>query len=945
MSDLVPIVGSWVCRRDQPHQIGMVEASRVRDGKAEIDVDFGPAGKARLREDEWGCGLQIGNCVQDVPLSGVRETLGSGTVLQVREIATRFQALVQLHASGAAVWFPFERLRRIMGPALLFRRRGPIEENGAERVALHVIAEALSKWNEATGALARLDIDPLPHQISLVHRILSSGQTNWLIADDVGLGKTIEVGLILAALERRERTRRVLLVVPSSLTQQWKEEMLFKFDRRFRIYGADFNVSDPGEWGLYEKVIVSLDLAKPRTTDDDGTDLNSSFGMLLAAGFWDVIVFDEAHRLSRDERGRSTLRFRLAQALRHKTDALLLLTGTPHQGDQGKFRNLLKLVRPDLVDAIELIDSEPDIVQEIVLRNRKIDAVDLNGNFLFKGLLVRRVEILTDPNFLALETELQTYLRRGYGAGEVLGGSEGRAVGFVMTIYRKLASSSVAALWMALTKRLGRISSGTQTADSIVAGAEEDEVDDALADKGEGSSAAPFFEGEADALIELITKAKECMRSDQKGAKLAELIDELVLGKNEKVLIFTEYRVTQAYLIIKIRAIIGRDPEIIHGGQTVDEKRAAVKAFENDSPVLISTEAGGEGLNLHKQCHVMINYDLPWNPSRISQRIGRLYRYGQAQQVVVINFHARDTIDNQIVSILLDRLDTIVREMASVGPEFNSLYAADVMGELLERIDISVLLEEASCGRVDRTQERIDAALDEARRAKNIQDDILNHAGRGGGDDLNLMETYTTADLATFLKRTAPLLKIGVEFSKEDGERFTLRLPPELKGKFTEFGGKTVVLVSTSREKWQADKEVLLDFSTSFVNWVAKEVSAEQFGGGYAAMVGGEPYGYFAAFLARYQNDQGRVQSEKLIVVKENDAGEVIIDNSVIRKLLADVARDAIPASTDAAERNRLLEAARDRAEVKMAEELTRFKHPNDLVLLAVAELSDSLRV
>ena len=227
-----------------------------------------------------------------------------------------------------------------MGPDLLFRRGGPVAEKGAERVALHVIAQALAKWNEATGALDRLDIDPLPHQISLVHRILNSGQTNWLIADDVGLGKTIEVGLLLAALERRQKIRRILLVVPSSLTQQWKEEMLLKFDRRFRIYGSDFRVSDPGEWGLYEKVIVSLDLAKPRNAEDDGSDLNSAFGMLLAAGPWDVIVFDEAHRLSRDERGRATLRFKLAQAFRQKTDALLLLTGTPHQGDQGKFRNL-----------------------------------------------------------------------------------------------------------------------------------------------------------------------------------------------------------------------------------------------------------------------------------------------------------------------------------------------------------------------------------------------------------------------------------------------------------------------------------------------------------------------------------------------------------------------------------------------------------------------------
>jgi hypothetical protein len=430
------------------------------------------------------------------------------------------------------------------------------------------------------------------------------------------------------------------------------------------------------------------------------------------------------------------------------------------------------------------------------------------------------------------------------------------------------------------------------------------------------------------------------MRSDQKGATLVDLIKDLVIMQKKKVLIFTEYRVTQAYLIARIQEIIERRPETIHGGHTVDEKRAAVAAFEGESPVLISTEAGGEGLNLHRRCHVMINYDLPWNPARISQRIGRLYRYGQEHQVIVVNFHARDTIDNQIVSILLDRLDTIVREMASVGPEFNNLYAADVMGELLERVDISSLLDEASHGRVHRTQERIDAALDEARRAKEIQDDILNHAGRGSMEDLGAVGMYTTLDLANFLKRALPFLKIGIEPSRDDPERFLLRLPAELKGQFPEFAGKMIIPATTRRESWQAGKEALLDFSTSFLNWVVGEVTADQFGGSYAAIQADVDLRFFAAFLARYQNDQGHVQSERLLVVAQGSDEALAIDNQIIRSLLGGVAADAPPAAIEPGERNKLLEAARDRAELKMAEELTRFKHPNDLVLLAAAEVS-----
>ena len=770
MDFLVPIEGAWVCKRSSPNEIGVVTVTRQSSNGPTIEVDFGPAGKATLRPDEWGCGLQIGHHVQDIPLSGVRETLGGGTVLQIRELATRFQALVQLHSNGQSLWLPFERLRRIMDPELLFRRAGPIADSGAERVSVGIIAHALSKWNEATGALDRLDVDPLPHQISLVHRILNSGQTNWLIADDVGLGKTIEVGLLLAALERRQNLRRILFVVPSGLTRQWKEEMLTKFDRRFLIFGSDFRISDHKEWGLFERVIVSLDLAKPRNSDDDGSNDSTSFGMLLAAGSWDLIVFDEAHRLARDDRGRSTLRYKLAQSLRSKTDRLILLTGTPHQGDTGKFRNLLTLVRPDLSGAIDLIETEPDVVQEIVLRNRKIDAVDLEGNFLFKGLIVRRAEIEHDANFENLEHQLREYLRMGYRAGDARGGAEGRAIGFVMTIYRKMASSSIAALYIALKNRLERLTAHAGADEVQFSALDEDEIEgnDQLEEQSRGPNAAPFFDSETQVLRDLMDNAANAMRNDKKGDALTLLVRDLALNQKKKVLIFTEYRSTQAYLLYRLHPIASMKPEVINGSKSVDEKKKAIKAFETTNPILISTEAGGEGLNLHKDCHVMINYDLPWNPARISQRIGRLYRYGQQHQVIVINFLARDTIDNEIVSILFDRLDTIVREMASVGPEFNDRYAADILGELLDRIDISAIIEEAQGGRVDRTQERIDNALDQAKRAKLIQDDILSFASPTGLMDLEGLGQYRTKfTIRGFRRFNGTLWRIGAEFREE----------------------------------------------------------------------------------------------------------------------------------------------------------------------------------
>lgn len=941
MDELIPIEGAWVCRRSNPDEIGVVVATRETPNGPTIEVDFGPKAKATLAAGEWGCGLQIGHCVQDVPLSGVRETLGAGTVLHVRELAARFQALVQLHASGQSIWLPFERLRRIMDPELLYRRAGPIAERGAERVSLTIIAHALSKWNEATGALDRLDVDALPHQISLVHRIVNSGQTNWLIADDVGLGKTIEVGLLLAALERRQNLRRILFVVPSGLTRQWKEEMLSKFDRRFLIFGSDFRISDHKEWGLFERVIVSLDLAKPQDSQDDGSNDSTSFGLLLAAGGWDLIVFDEAHRLARDDRGRSTLRYKLAQALRTKTDRLVLLTGTPHQGDTGKFRNLLTLVRPDLSKAIDEIETEPDVVQEIVLRNRKIDAVDLDGAFLFKGLIVRRAAIDHDPEFESLERQLRDYLSLGYRAGDTLGGAEGRAIGFVMTIYRKMASSSIAALYIALKNRLERLTAQNDVDSVQYVPPDEDETDgdDQLDERSRGPGSTPFFESETQLLRDLMAKAAEAMRNDKKGEALVALVSDTVLVQKKKVLIFTEYRSTQAYLLYRLQSAIGQKPEIINGSKTVDEKKEAIRCFETGNPILISTEAGGEGLNLHRDCHIMINYDLPWNPARISQRIGRLYRYGQKHQVVVINFLARDTIDNEIVSILFDRLDTIVREMATVGPEFDERYAADILGELLERIDISTLLEEAQSGHVSRTQERIDAALDQAKRAKSIQDDILSFATATGAPDLDSLGQYTTADVATFIKRAAQFFEIDVQEGAHH-ERFTMRLPAHMKGAFAEFGGRTVVSATTQRAGWNPGEQILIDFSTEFLNWLVRNVTAEQFNGSYAAIAKSGSVEFFAAFLARFQNDQGHTLNERLIVLTQEPRSHPVVNTSIIRGFLSQIGVDGAPRALEPTDRKRQMDLARDYAELLIAQELTRFKHPNDLVTLAAGEFS-----
>lgn len=279
----------------------------------------------------YKCGQQV----QHKPLRGRRPSLGTGQVLATRSLGGFEQVLVQFAETGETRWLDWRVLSQAMPVELRIARRQTGQHmDHAERFRLRLLSKALQIWNANTGAFGRLDIDPLPHQLDVARKVVTSPQARWLLADDVGLGKTIEVGLILHALSQRNRCRRVLIVCPSSLTKQWKDEMRAKFGRAFEIYHRDFRPEYADEMRLRENVIISLDLAK--------RDEHSA--RLIEAGFWDVIVFDEAHRLGRSDTGEQTERYALARKLRDQTHSLLLLTATPHQGKTRRFAALLELV-------------------------------------------------------------------------------------------------------------------------------------------------------------------------------------------------------------------------------------------------------------------------------------------------------------------------------------------------------------------------------------------------------------------------------------------------------------------------------------------------------------------------------------------------------------------------------------------------------------------------
>ncbi len=862
--------------------------------------------------------------------------LGVGIVQAVRTLAGCDQVLVQFFERGVSRWLPFQTLNRVK-PIESRASRGEVGSysDHAERFRLRVLAYALKAWDENTGALGRLDIDPLPHQIHVAHRVVSSGSANWVIADDVGLGKTIEVGLILHALRQRNRCRRVLVVCPSGLVRQWQDEMRFKFDQTFEIYGRDFRIEDTSLWRLHDNVIVSLDLAKRERHR----------ALFQQAGSWDVVIFDEAHRLGRDGKAAITDRHRLAMALRALTPAMLLLTATPHQGRTDRFATLLELARPDLREELATLSANPEIVGEIVIRNRKSRVTDATGEPIFSGHDTHRIAVDPSRSAHVFDQALQGYLRDGYALSAKVG-ARGRAIGFVMTTYRKLASSSIAAISRALTLRRERllIAAGTPagaTYESVEEMIDAGEIEtDSLADNAQLFGAAAFFDGEIDTIDKLLQLAESVRAADEKRACFLEKVAAPLLKRGEKLLVFSEYRATQTYLV---EGLHGAFPEIgeiavINGSMKLDDKIEAVRSF-NDGParVLVSTEAGGEGLNLHRACHVMVNYDLPWNPSRLVQRIGRLYRYGQTLRVIVFNMQTRDSFDNTALALMIDRVQTIAQDLAAVAGDQRETIEAEILGELLENIDLEAILEQATQMRIELTEADINQAIDNARAAQLLQDEMLAYADRfdgvagvgGAGVDHRHVRSFVIGML--------PFAEISAGKLSHRGGVLEITLSDEQVGLFPEFGRRRQVALGFDRELARDRPDIFpVDFESHFFQTLVEIARKRAFDGLFAGIAEEASAQWLGFFFLRWQNDQGEPLEDELLGYRADR-------NGCARKLGSDEVGALLldPLTSIAAQRDtgEAVGALRCQIERDTARAVSRFRQPSSIFLLAAASI------
>lgn len=861
----IPIAGAIVSpiSDERRERVGKIE--KVISGETtHVVVHWIKDGStATLPISDLRCGLKAEMEVVHVPDRLGQVSLGEGTVLRVRTLAGQDQVLVEFPVTGSRLWLPWQRLRMVRSVKHAFSTGKLQSLEASERFRLKLLAWAITFWNENTGALSQFDIDPLPHQIHLVHHILSSGDLNWLIADDVGLGKTIETGLLLSALRQRGRARRVLLVCPAGLTRQWQDEMHQKFGiGEFQVYGTDFTISEPRHWKLHDYVIASMDRMK----------VEANLEALMQAERWDLVIFDEAHRLTRRQYGAkysASQRFDLARHLRERTDSMVLLTATPHQGQADSFSALLELLHPERKRDIETLSLNPEILADMVFRNYKADVTDAGGNFLFKGKSAHRIDVPASKAYMEFDAALQRYIRMGYAASADSGEVTGRAIGFVMTVYRKLAASSIAAIHGALIRRRQRLLSKAKAAAEAEA-AVDDERDSRFQGEFEEFDSdvrqGQFFDGEISMLDLLIERAGSLLPVDEKRLSFLEQVIRPVLAGNskEKVLIFSEYRSTQTCISDALRERYGENSVVLlHGGMSLDERRAAIASFDDKVQFLVSTEAGGEGINLQQNCHIMVNYDLPWNPMRLVQRVGRLYRYGQQQVVVIFNLHQSDTADEQILETLYARLDRVATDMAaSFGNEFNEALKDDVLGELADLVDVEEILASAPSEEIQRTQARIDEALAKARTTAAKQRELFEHAAGFDPKEILGELAITREHISAFFEGMCAVLGIVIEEVTHRGLVWRIRLPESV-----------MAIAGTRRGRWDVTLDrgmaarrpdtMQLDSNNWLFMYMLEHAKSRDFGGHAVVVTGLEGDAAMAA-IARWQDDQGRRSRQEL---------------------------------------------------------------------------------
>ena len=577
------------------------------------------------------------------------------------------------------------------------------------------------------------NVEPLPHQITAVYESMLPRQPlRFVLADDPGAGKTIMAGLYIRELIMRADARRIVIVAPGSLVDQWREEMSEKFGLKFLVFTKDLEVATPSGNPFEDTDLLIVRL--------DQMARNEGLQEKLCAAGWDLAVFDEAHKLAAHFFGNKlekTGRFKLAEKLGAQTRHLLLMTATPHNGKEEDFQLFLSLLDSDRFygkfrDGVHKVDCS-DLIRRMV----KEKLVKFDGRPLFPERRAYTVNYVLSELEAALYEAVTEYVKMEMGKADQLDGKRKGSVGFALTALQRRLASSPEAIFQSLKRRRERLESRSREEhmgacgqnnfaetlaelpddDDDLNAEEQENLEEALVDQATASQTFAELEGEIIILKSLEQQAKALVLSgkDRKWDELSRILQNEPQmhdpgGRMRKIIIFSEHRDTLNYLQDKIGGVLGTQNAIvvIHGGVHRDERRKAQELFRSDPEirVLIATDAAGEGINL-QNANLMVNYDLPWNPNRLEQRFGRIHRIGQQEVCHLWNLVARETREGDVYFRLLDKLQ-IVSE-ALKGQVFN------VLGEVFEGNSLKdMLLEAVRYGDQPEVRARLSQKIDNA---------------------------------------------------------------------------------------------------------------------------------------------------------------------------------------------------------------------------------------
>ncbi|MBZ4681885.1 DUF3883 domain-containing protein [Thermodesulfobacterium sp.] len=764
-------------------------------------------------------------------------------------------------------------------------------------------------------------IDPLPHQIDAIyHYILKNPRIRFLLADDPGAGKTIMAGLLIKELKYRGLVERILIVVPGHLKDQWLREMKERFHENFTVVNRGTMNSEWGRNIFLERnqVIISMDFAK-----------QEDVMFALKDSRWDLCIVDEAHKMSAYKYGEKiskTQRYHFGELISSITNYLLFLTATPHRGDPENFRLLLDLLEPGFFATTEMLaESIENKDNPLFLRRLKEDLKDFNGAPLFPPRKVETIKYYLSDDEKVLYNAVTEYVEKYFNKAIE---KEKRNVAFALTILQRRLASSVRAVRKSLERRHKRLKELYEKG-LLISEADYDETsiedleererwkeEEELLEKLTSSETLEELKQEIDKLEELVQLAKNVEKKEieTKLNELKKVIDaEKIQDSKIKLLIFTESKDTLEYLVEKLRSW-GYSVTFIHGGMNLDARIKAEADFRNETQIMVSTEAGGEGINL-QFCWLMVNYDIPWNPNRLEQRMGRIHRYGQQHEVHIYNLVAVDTREGRILARLFEKLSQIKEHLGSDR-------VFDVIGEILVGKNLKDLILDAIANR--RTMEDILKDLElipDNEAIERVKQTTLEALATRHIDLTKILGEQRIAKenrlvpeyVEEFFKRAAKLLNIRMEKGRDGLWRITSvpfevrNQPHSFKVKFGEIYKEYSKISFDKEQAFRSQAEFVAmghPLLEGVIETILNHYSKDLARGATFMDPEGKKQGYIWFLESEIRDGRNEIAGKRLFAVYQNNDGKLSFINPAVIWDLKPLNENSMQISTENPDEN-----------------------------------------